>query len=171
MFLLAIDFVNSTTLKTLAVALTHTSLPSLFPQVRLKTLKTIKPDVTTITIQFRSHPFRKIGTSFLASTTRSTILPDAIVFSRTLFMVAFLTNTTEIIAVEEGRYAGQSIVVVFGLQQGNHFRGAIIVSIFKKNLTFHALDHNQLLLRPQIGLKFLEFLPSTGTFGHAGLLM
>ena len=171
MFFLAFHLIHLTTFQTLSKPLPDAFLTTLFLQVRLITLRTIKLHMTLFAGHFRSDPLGKIWTGLVSTATGRAVLSDTVMMSPVLRIVALLAMSTEITSVQERWNASHAMVVLLCFQESNHLRSLIILFVFKQDFPFKAFQDNQLVLWPKILLKLFQFFPTTSTFRYTNVLM
>ena len=93
----------------------------------LKTVLSVKHDVTVWTIKGGFDPGSKIRTRFDGSSTRITVLPFAVMMLGVLCIETSIAKTTIIRSIHKGRNTSESIKMSLMFYKTNEMRGLIIL--------------------------------------------
>ena len=121
------------------------------------TFGSVKPTVTVFTMYFPCLEDTLVGTLVFGSFATSTILTTTVVVFAVFRVVAFLTVVAVLRAVQQGRYAGESVKMVFHFQKTQFLFRFIVSLIFVPDQSLLSFKHDELIsLRTQVVLKLLK---------------
>ena len=99
----------------------------------LKTVLSVKHDVTVWTIKGGFDPGSKIRTRFVGSSTGIAILPSAVMVLGSLCIETSIAKTTIIRSIHRGRNTSESIKLSLMFYKTNEIGGLIILCICKND--------------------------------------